>query len=416
MVQEQYYLEKCRVLIEQKIGWGSSEGWQNQDFENLSAQILAETQVSLSASTLKRLWGRVRYDSEPNLSTLDALARFAGYTNWRMFTSNGNRQGRSVESLQQPEKARKKAVPAWFWAAALLLFAAALAGLWAFRRQTAVKTLRFGALRFSSKPVATGMPNTVLFQYDAADSNADSVFIQQSWDARRRFRVDKNKHEYASTYYYPGYYRAKLILDDSTVREHDVYLKTEGWLGTVDKEPIPLYFTPQQIQKAAGVGVSEADLLTQKIDLQKDIPWVSLYDVRDFGELRATDFSFETELRSTFQQGDAVCQFVRIAILCSDGHFFIPLSAKGCVGELNLTLNDLFVNGQTADLSGFGTDFDNWVKVRMEVKNKNAFIFINERRVYQAEFQKDPGKVVGLRVRFHGAGAVRFARLGAENL
>lgn len=89
MDNEKVNIEKCRQRIEEKIGWGSSAEWQNQDFEALSERIFRETKVSLSASTLKRLWGKIRYEGTPNISTLNALAQFIGYENWRAFTSKG---------------------------------------------------------------------------------------------------------------------------------------------------------------------------------------------------------------------------------------------------------------------------------------------------------------------------------------
>src|SRR5688500_6826322 len=78
-------LLKCCALIEQKLSWGSGDNWQNQDFEALSAQIFDQTQVVLSVSTLKRVWGKVKYDSLPSPTTLNTLAVFAGYKNWREF-------------------------------------------------------------------------------------------------------------------------------------------------------------------------------------------------------------------------------------------------------------------------------------------------------------------------------------------
>ena len=78
-------LQHCCALIEQKLDWGSSEHWQNQDFDTLSTRIFDETQVVLSVSTLKRVWGKVKYDSLPSVTTLNTLAVFAGYENWRAF-------------------------------------------------------------------------------------------------------------------------------------------------------------------------------------------------------------------------------------------------------------------------------------------------------------------------------------------
>src|SRR5688572_16226379 len=82
-------LEKARSLVERQLGWGPGEAWTNQDFTSLSEQILAKTGVNLSPTTLKRVWGRVKYDSAPSTTTLDALVLFAGYENWRAFKACG---------------------------------------------------------------------------------------------------------------------------------------------------------------------------------------------------------------------------------------------------------------------------------------------------------------------------------------
>lgn len=85
MNKEATQLERCRQFIEEKLDWGDSTRWQNQDFETLSGLIFERTHVRLSVSTLKRLWGKIPYDSTPNLSTLNALAQFVGYGSWRLF-------------------------------------------------------------------------------------------------------------------------------------------------------------------------------------------------------------------------------------------------------------------------------------------------------------------------------------------
>ncbi|HZF66020.1 MAG TPA: hypothetical protein VEZ55_16115, partial [Chitinophagaceae bacterium] len=79
------YIQKCTHQIEESLAWGSSENWQNKDYELLSEQILDKKGIALSVSTLKRLWRKVKYDSTPNSSTLNALARFAGFESWRNF-------------------------------------------------------------------------------------------------------------------------------------------------------------------------------------------------------------------------------------------------------------------------------------------------------------------------------------------
>src|ERR1700761_1912749 len=72
--------------IERQLDWGAADAWQSRDFDKLNQLILEKTGVSLSASTLKRVWGRVQYGHAPSAVTLDALARFAGFADFRAFS------------------------------------------------------------------------------------------------------------------------------------------------------------------------------------------------------------------------------------------------------------------------------------------------------------------------------------------
>src|ERR1700760_4808105 len=83
-------------IIEQQLDWGDPSAWQTKDFEILNELIFEKTKISLSASTLRRIWGRVEYNHLPSGTTLDTLARFAGFESWRVFS----RQKPEVEIAQ----------------------------------------------------------------------------------------------------------------------------------------------------------------------------------------------------------------------------------------------------------------------------------------------------------------------------
>ena len=55
------------------------------DFENLSDAIYSRTHEMLSATTLKRLWGKIHADHAPSTRTLNTLALFLGYTDFNGF-------------------------------------------------------------------------------------------------------------------------------------------------------------------------------------------------------------------------------------------------------------------------------------------------------------------------------------------
>jgi len=87
--------------IEKQLDWESGEHWSGKDFEALSEKILDKTGVSLSSSTLRRIWGRKASAHDPSNTSLDALARFAGFESLREFRKSVARQSAPTDSAQQ---------------------------------------------------------------------------------------------------------------------------------------------------------------------------------------------------------------------------------------------------------------------------------------------------------------------------
>jgi len=78
-------IRQVKRQFETKTGWGDSDLWSNQDFLELSEMIFNQTGITLSHVTLKRIWGKVRYESLPHTNTLNTIVKFLGYGNWRDF-------------------------------------------------------------------------------------------------------------------------------------------------------------------------------------------------------------------------------------------------------------------------------------------------------------------------------------------
>lgn len=55
------------------------------EFSSLAWQIQRKTGREISISSIKRLWGYVRYEGFPALTTLNILAQFNGYKSWNSF-------------------------------------------------------------------------------------------------------------------------------------------------------------------------------------------------------------------------------------------------------------------------------------------------------------------------------------------
>ena len=423
MHTDAFLIEKVKKLFESKLGWGDCKNWTNPDFVTLSEKIQEQTGVALSHVTLKRIWGRVKYDSIPNTHTLDTLVQFLGYENWREFKTNEENKTTPADienyKIQKELNTDLKAIHKNNKYNLKVLSVVAVSGLLVLLFMLNNKTSNNPSgktsdnnYKFNSKKVVSeGLPNSVIFNYDATKSPYDSVIIQQSWDKNLQTKVSKNQHFHTSIYYYPDYYNAKLIVDNRIVSTHKLLIKSQGWLPMVAVSPVPVYFKKKDAIADGKMTLSLEKMKSRNINMQPSAPYVLYANVRDFGEIYSDDFIFEASLKNDYREGSAVCQLTKIYLLCEGTAIGIPLCAKGCVSDLEMFFTDYYVSGKQADLSAFGVNFDSFVKVRIESKNKKAFIFLNDKLVYTVDRYIVRSKIIGIDFSFQATGSVDYVKL-----
>jgi hypothetical protein len=421
---EDRFVHKCLSLIEKELGWGDSQEWSTRDFENLSGRIMERTHIQLSVVTLKRVWGRIRYDSKPTVTTLDTLAQYIGFENWRTFkqvnieskatsVADGNSAASTADtwSVNVPGRVKRKAIA--LFAIAGLLLAAATVILYFTSFDTARPAADPKEFEFTSKKVVdVGVPNSVIFNYNAtAAKKSDSIFIQQSWDKRLSRQVSRDQRQHTSIYYHPGFFQAKLRVNQQVVKEHDLFIKSNGWLPLVDLSPVPVYFKPEDILNDGYIGLPLEKIKMNNIPLQPQAPWVGYYNVGDFGDIMSDDFIFETEFKNEYNEGAAACQLSELHVLFQGATMVIPFSIPGCVSELNF--GDM--SGKKLDLSPLGVDFAKWVNVKITIQDSLVNVYINGKDAFDLKARIKPVRFAGMIYRFQGNGSVNFIRISKRN-
>ncbi|MFB9842829.1 hypothetical protein [Mucilaginibacter ginsenosidivorans] len=389
-------------IIEQQLDWGESSRWQGKDFELLNQLILDKTKVSLSASTLRRLWGRVEYNHLPSSTTLDTLAKFAGFDNWRAFARKASP---TRETTSAPAARTGKYRKTWR-SAALLIIAVAMISLVAMYVRKPGPIVK-GVFSFSSRPVTRSIPNSVIFDYDARVNPSDSVFIQQSWDPTTRSVVDKARHTFTSVYYRPGFYHAKLLVNNKIVKEHTLMIPTDGWLALIANQPIPVYLDTKEFIGDGVMNVTPATITKKNIPLGPQPPVTELYNVGNFAPVPLKNFSFSVQIKNDFHDGAAACEFINIMLFTDNSPVIIPLSAKGCISNLALLNGRYFESGKDHDLSGFGSDLSQWVKVDCRSAKDKIQYYVNNKLVYQSQLPPYDENIVGMGYTFQGTGSVK---------
>jgi hypothetical protein len=403
------HLQRCRQLIEEKLGWPPAGQWRDFEFTDLSDKIFGVTGVQLSSTTLKRVFGKVRYESLPSSATLNALAGYLGCENWMQFKSSG--PGQPVTTRNPPGiPARRK----WPLKSNAVLSAAAVLALvivfgFVFLSGPGSSSAVPRDVIFKSRPLAAGLPNSVVFNVDLKGIRSDDIVIQQSWDSTRTIRLKPGQTEATGIYYDPGYFRAKLIVDKKVIKEHDLFIRSDEWMATIDHEPVPTYVKKEDILQTNGLTISPA-VLGQLKKTERPVT-LTYHLVKPFAGLQSDNFSLETSFQNDWSEGPAVCKTTKIFILCSNAAFIIPFSIPGCVSDINLKLADRTWEGKSNDLSAFGIDPAQKNKLRFEVKDRHVKIILNGKLLREEQYNKDAGEVVGLRYSFLGAGTVGYVVL-----
>jgi hypothetical protein len=179
----------------------------------------------------------------------------------------------------------------------------------------------------------------------------------------------------------------------------------------VEQDPVPVYFKKEEAIHDGRLGLSLDQIRGKNIPMQPSPPDVLFANVGDFGEIYTDHFVFETSLRNEYAEGSAACQLTRVYLLCEGSAIWVPLCAKGCISNIDLYFTYFYTSGKREDLSAFGVDFRNDVKLRIESDSGHAKILINDRLAYTVPRHIIRSKIVGIDFSFQGTGSVDYVYL-----
>jgi hypothetical protein len=411
---ESEYINLCKKQIEQKFSFGNGGNHTQRDLEALSACIEEKSGVMISLSTLKRLW-KDDYKQSPQLATLNALAVTLDHKDWYDFK-------KAQQSKGNPKQGRVR----WI---AVAVVALVICGVAFFvitpqaRTSTAPgKTIRVpaikGPVRFeATKTVSSGIPNTVIFKYDVSKIDADSFYIQQSWNDDHRVAIDPAANAVTSIYYESGFHRAKLIANDSIIATQPVHILSNGWephLYRSDSEAELIDLKNENFIANGMLHLDSVMLTKRKIDFS-DRFHTRITNSRVFN-VHSDNFSFSTRMKAD-RVFDQLCGWMDLIIVTDVQTFSVSWTEKGCEKHAAYKLGEISKSGSNNDLSALGCDIYDWQDLEIKVNNRHAAIYLNGRLTYEETYKQDFGKIVALIYIFDGTGSIDFARLknGEQN-
>lgn len=408
------YIEICKKQLEHKFSFGNGQGYTQKDLELLSNYIEEEIGVSISLSTLKRLW-KNNFKHGPQLATLNALANVLGYEGWQHFKLENKKKDLSSEGFSKDttHSNQKKSV------AKILLIVIGLVvcstAVISFIEKKKIDV--HGPVVFEAdKTVTKGTPNTVIFNYDVSNVKADSFFIQQSWNVSRRKKIDPDQKVFTDIYYEAGYHKAKLYANDTIIAKQPIHILSDGWEPQVYYEESDERYIHFKGSSYINDGQLHIPLsLLRKAGIDSTRAFFTRVNHSQKYNVSSDNFSYFTRVKLDVDLLEGRnCPIAMVSIVTEEHIFFVRLTAKGCEKYGRYKLGEIYRDGENNDLSLLGRNIFEWQKVDIRVKDKEAQIFVNDTLIYTEKFKKDFGDIVGLFYIFEGTGYIDYVNLTDE--
>jgi hypothetical protein len=399
-IGERDLVQLCMVELCKQAGLADAGRTVQRDLEFLCDKIESKTGVLISVSTMRRLLNG-QFSRQPQVATLNAIAQYLGYQSWQDFklekTAGVTGQAKSFQANEPTLFPFKRFSFTRYPVFIVILMLTAL-GLFAMLKLGKPGVAHFEKATFSlSRATRTDLPNTVIFKYNVDEVNADSFFIQQSWDWRRKVRIYKNTYTLTDIYYEPGFHTAKLIANDQVIKTLDVSIPTDRWFFYA-KEKVPLS-QPKYIHSVTGIEngsllLNMNEILASQVDISKNNEYHQEYFPSAI-QYDSDNFRFTCRVRVN-QLNNNFCPSLMCEVFCQKHFMFFEARPKGCASEIRANYGEKFIDGKTNDLSALGIDLKDWQNIELTVQNKNVIILVNDKKVFACSYQQQSGMITGL--------------------
>lgn len=403
--KDKQLLDTVKNEISIRLGKKSQEEWSQKDFEYVIYLIENDSGTQISLSTLKRIW-KNEYSRLPHIATLNALSQLAFSKDW-MTLKHGITQNKDTSLKSRIRKPKKSKV--WFAFVSLLVVVSVILFLPSSKEKDKVQ-YDPESISFSCKTSGENIvPNSVVFQYDVESVHADSFYIQQSWDATRRIRIDQTGNTQTDIYYTPGYYNAKLIANDSIIKQIPVHIVYNDWYVAIYQDVTDVVpFTKKEWNQDSSLTIETTLLEKRGVDLN-DRFFLNFYNVREFG-VGGDDLTYTAQFQLK-ELSTVLCPRMSLLIKGDNSLFWISFVKKGCESNLSLICSDQYYDGKKEDLTQFGVHADVWNKLKIETKQNKLSISLNDSLIFTDTYTKKIGSIKAIDHLFEGIGAIDEVKL-----
>ena len=433
-----YIIEEYNARLQT---WGNSDSWGLTEFNMLEELIYQASNMRINANTLKRFFQQKT--SNPQIATYNALCIFLGYSSYAEFILKKNEEAQNINDTDsnetidnQPEedsndvssndsKSNKKhrkfssnkyIPPKRHIFVSILVILIGIVAFVCYNNRKVFQQKREAKLIadiiFESGATKGTSPFTTKINYYIPQQLPDSfslVCIEANGDHTIR-QVSKDKKEIYASFIYPGKGLCQLVYKGKTIKTIEVESRTPGWSVYLKEERSDYY-----LSLPFSATSTENNYLTLPIteipnDAITDKLFVSYTYYQD-SIIDGDNFIFEARVRNSSDQDNGVpCNDIMMYIFSNTGLHGFALN-ENCYSYLKFISSENTIMGDQHDLSRLNFNPDLWHVMKIEVKNKRTFFYLDNQIVNQMQYKNNLGTANELTLRFKGCGAVDYVKV-----
>ncbi len=415
------YLDRCCQLISEAYGKSNRAEWTNGDYVGLSSTLFRVTKVQISPNTLKRIFGKIKTDSRyyPQKATRDALVSYIGYSDWEQFvqvqaSTKQDAESKPIELFENPVSIlpttpagqsvsyRNKLLLALTGLALLAILVVVLVNL---STETDVS-----AQLICRNPLGEN-PHSAVFDLRRPTTDHADIYQILFGDGKKRIMAPADS-VYTHYYEQPGRFFAVLQRNGQPVDTATIYLPTKGWTATAsmmhDSSRVYPIETPNLFANGRR-SVSAPEAAHAGVDTNRTF-FIEFINSQ-LTHIDGDNFELTTFVKTSSNRAGVRCSQVGVTVWGESSQHSFDVMKPGCVHWTELQTSDVYTSGQHDDLSFLGADLSAGGTLKLEVIDKYARIFINNRKVYEVRYTKPLKQIYGVNILFAGIGKINSFRL-----
>ena len=406
-------LDKCKREIVVKYLGIQQYSLKHSDFVRLSEEIKSETGVLISVSTLRRFFDD-NYSGLPQMSTLDAFAKYLGYKNWTDYNKQENTKHKAARPKKTIRIRTTQQTTSIIGFVIIIIMVSVIVYFFVFPQKPDYSKAVFSLAPFDS----TQMPVTVVYHYNLKNTQCDSAEIWPLGWGGDRFKVDLNDTVAAYTYTWPERFEPKLVINDSTIISHTIQLYTNGWRAAISNYQETFYvkyFDQEEVYHGGSMNITKELLARNNISL-RDIDLTAFNNFGNFQKINGDSFNLESRVRNTLLTRTEKSGSLNLTVYFD--HDFLTLNIvleNNPFVKQNMKIFEKTFSNDKSDLSFLQANLEKWQNINIKTENKHFYLTLGESVVYETEFTTSPGKFYGIRYLFNGLGEIDYVKVTNAN-